>query len=307
MKKNLKTVIFGTICAVFCALGIMMKPTFADVGISLSPMNQKIILVPGKTYEGSFVVLNGATNTEDLVFSVSANPFYVDESYTPIYQNNGDYNQIVEWTTVDSNGGTLSPNEKKEIHFSIDVPKDAPAGGQYLAITVTGGNSDDESRMQGGQNINVQYAMAHIVYAEIAGTTERKGEILNVDVPSFLFSGKISGTSSIKNTGNVHSNASYVLKIFPIFSDEEVYTNEEDPESKTILPNRTLLNTTTWNETPPIGIFNVVYTAEFEGVTSEVKKLVIVCPLWLLFVIIAAFLLAVFWLFSRNKKRKKNR
>lgn len=304
MKRN--KLFIGLIGAVFAALGVVVASdsTFAEVGISMSPMNQKIILTPGETYYGSFSISNGASNDENLYVNVRKAPYYVNEEDTPTYDtNNGDYNQIVDWTTFDTAEVTLAPNTKKEIHFAIDVPLDAPAGGQYLSIIVAGGDNG-EKLGEAGQMINVKYSMAHLVFAEIAGTTVRKGEVSSVNVPGFLFTGDISGTSVIKNTGNVHSNAHYTLQVFPLFSNEEVYTNEESPEYKTILPERSLSYTSYWTETPTVGIFNVVYTAEFEGVTSQVKKMVIVCPIWLLIIILVVVLLIIVGLISKSKKRK---
>lgn len=301
MKTKLKTLTLGIFSAVFLAVSCFIVPTFADSTFSVSPMNQKIVLNPGEAYEGSFSITNPNSSTTDFDYVVNVVPFYVNDNYEAVFENNGDYSQIVDWIHLYTEEGTISPNQTQDIRFRVDVPDDAAAGGQYASITVT---SKDANSASGTLNIQTKLSIAHILYAEVAGTTTRKGEFLSINVPGFLFSGNIGGTSTIKNVGNVHGNATYKLQVFPLFSDEEVYTNEENPESKIILPDRALTNTTYWFESPTMGIYNVVYTAEFEGVTSQVKKMVIVCPMWLLFVIIAVFILLAIWIVTKNKKRK---
>ncbi len=301
MNKKLKLAL-AALCCIFFAAFSFSSSASALASITMSPMNQKIILNPGEAYRGSFMISSQAKNDEDAEYVITIEPFYVNEDYDIYYANNGDYNQITDWITLSTTSGKLSPNSEKEIYFTVNVPKDAPAGGQYAAIKVTTVNDDGD--LDNGLNIKVSYGIAHIIYAEIAGTTSRHGEITSAEVPSFISSGDISGSATIKNTGNVHSDAKYTLQVFPLFSNEELYTNEEKPATATILPDRALYKVIYWEETPKIGIYNVVFTAEFEGVTTQVKKLVIVCPLWLLFVIIFAVILIVFWLSSRAKKRK---
>lgn len=309
IKQLKRCLAVGIGILVLCASILVGNKTYAEgIGISMSPPNQKIILNAGESYTGSFTVANAQTNDGDFKYKVDVRPFYVDGNDNIIYQNTEGYNQIVSWTSVNPVSGILPLGGSENIYFTINVPSDAPAGGQYMAITVSSDssgirNNDTESEL--GLNMTQNISMAHIVYTEIAGTTVRQGEIQDANVPSFILNGNITGSCVIKNTGNVHGTATYKLQVFPLFSNEEVYTNEESPDEKTILPDRSLYNETVWDKTPGIGIFNVKYTVEFEGVTTEVSKLVIKCPIWLMFIIIFAVFVLIFYFVAKVRARKK--
>ncbi len=295
----------------FLAVGYMATSVFAPIawaddgssGFTVSPMNQSIVLSPGDTYKGSFKIANPNNSVENLAYTIEQRSFYVDDEYNTTYDEVD--SPIVEWTTIDSEeSGILEPNESVDVMFTINVPESANAGGQYEAFRVIS-NPVAVGGEGGGMTIQEKLVITHLVFVEIMGDTTREGEIVSAEVPGFLFDGNIRGTSMIKNTGNIYGRAKYTLQVFPLFSDEEIYTNEENPETRLILPDRTLYNAISWRETPSFGIFNVVYTAEFEGVTAQVKKMVIVCPIWLLFVIIATVFLIIGWLVIRARSRKK--
>lgn len=309
LKSKFKTIVLAAISAIFLFASSFIAPVFADEGgespsiaIQVSPMNQKITLNPGERYYGTFKVTNPGSSKYSFHYKTEVEPFYVDESYGPIYENNGDYNQIVNWITVIDDNAIITPNNTTIVRFYIDVPENAPAGGQYATISVSSDTSGDA--IDEGIALHAQYAIAHLIYAEVAGETKRGGEINDVSVPGFLFSGKISATANIKNTGNVHSDAIHTIQIFPLFSDEEIYTNEENPDINLIMPNTTRSTSLDWGETPSIGIFHVIYNVEFEGVNQRVDKMVIICPLWLLFIIAVIIFLIIFKILSGKKANK---
>lgn len=268
------------------------------VQFTVSPMNQMKVITPGETEQGSLIIANPAANTEAAKVVLEIRPFSYNEDNDPIFEAKEDYSQIVNWITLSGTEYSLEPNESIEVPFTIDVPQNAPAGGQYASIIVRGEEGT-------GGMFNEYFEIAHLIYAEVAGETVRRGDITNVNVPSFLLSGNITGSAMIKNTGNVHSNATHTMKIFPLFSNEEVFTNEENPQTNLIMPGSSRLTSVTWAETPSIGIFHVLYDVEFEGVKNSVDKYIIICPLWLLFLILLAIFLIIFRILSAKKKTRE--
>lgn len=296
----------ASVIALFGSMSIALADK-NEISMSLSPMKQSIVLSPGSTYHGSFKIVNPNSSSSSLDYEIEQKSFYVDDDYGTTFDEVDA--PIVGWTTLNSDiSGTLEPNSNIDVKFTINVPMDAVGGGQYEAFLVkTKGASAGDGSMTNGAGINEQLIMAHLVFAEITGDVIRQGEIVSADVPSFLLSGNIAASSAIKNTGNIHGKANYKMQVFPLFSNEEVYTNEEDPDEHIILPDRTFYNETVWNETPIIGIFNVLYTVEFEGVTTQVSKMVIKCPIWLLFIILFAITALIIWIIMRVKVNNKKK
>ena len=87
-KTLLKTLFTGILSLMFCLTPL--TAVFADGQFTVSPMNQKIVLTPGETYEGSFKVGNPSTNKTNFAYKAEVAPFYVTEDYEPIYENNGE-------------------------------------------------------------------------------------------------------------------------------------------------------------------------------------------------------------------------
>lgn len=274
----------------------------ADININVSPMRESVVLNPGDTYKSSFVVSNPGFSEQDLSYHVKVSPFYVNEKYDPIFENENDSGMIADWITITSGEkGVVAPNESAVVEYKIEVPKTAPAGGQYASISAV---TDINATEAGAINIGEGMAINYIVLAEITGDTVVSGEILDMGVPSFLLGGMIRASSTVKNDGNVHGSATYTMKVYPLFSDTPIYTNEEHPEMHYVLPDRTFHNESYWEETPMMGIYNVSYIVEFQGLKSEVTSMVIVCPWWILFIVILGIVILVIRAISLIKLKK---
>lgn len=298
-SKN-KRIILSVAATLLSAI-FAIAPAFATQ-FSLSPMYQLISLSPGETYVGNFEIVNPGDSEYDFVYSIEVEPFSVDNEDDITLTANGDYNKIVDWIELSSTEGVIEPNHHREIRFTINVPEDAPAGGQYASIVVSSGEHKVGDNVVDLREI---YQATHLIYADVAGETIRKGTIEKLEVPSFMFSGNITGSVTFKNEGNVHSIAKQTLQVFPFFSKEEVFTNEEDPKTTLVMPENMLSSSVEWKETPKIGIFHVIYTASYEGVENKIDKHVIICPIWLLVVILAIIFLILFKILFTGKGEKK--
>ena len=293
-----------------CSFNVM--PALAEGGettLNVSPMTQKMILIPGEIAESSVKVSNPYGAESDIRYTVSIGSFSqsegngsADDYGVADTESVTTYNQIMDWITLNKKEGVVAPNSSDIITFTINVPLDAPAGGQYATILIRNDTNDENSN---GGNIAIQskVQIASIIYAEVAGETIENGQILNNTIPSFSFSNELEAISMVKNDGNIHADAEYILQVWPISSDEEICTNEEEASTSLVMPGTRRFHSEKCT-LPPIGIFKVKQIVKIFGETSTAEKMVIICPLWLLFIILFAIIALIIWIFLKVNKRR---
>lgn len=311
MKKVEFRLILIVVCLVlFPVFFGVLNVTAEDGGSSsmvVSPMSQKMILTPGEVATGSIKVSNPNTSKRDLKYAVEIGSFSqkksedsIDDYGTVDTEIVSNYNMLMEWIVLENNSGSVAPNETDVIRFTINVPEDAPAGGQYATILVR----DETEQDSGNGNVAIQNVIqiASIIYADVTGETSDEAQILGNNIPGFIFSSPLVTNSMVRNDGNVHTNANYILQVWPIFSDEEVCTNEENPSEGIVMPETDKYHIESCN-LPIVGIFRAKQTVSIFGEKSIVEKVVIVCPLWLLFLVIALIVGIVIWFIIRARDR----
>lgn len=271
--------------------------------IQVSPATVSIDdMKPGDTKEFKFKVQN--TGSEPFRYEIFTTPYSViNENYEQDFSSDTNYTDIAKWITFSQDGGEIQPDKQDEITATIKVPQDVPAGGQYASVMIhTLGNPTSSD---GGDKsaVSITNQIGLIVYSNIAGETRKAGSIVESKIPSFLFAPPITATSVVENTGNVHAKATYILQVYPFFGSEEVYTNEEQPTTITILPETRRLNTITWDGAPQLGIFKVKQTVKFLDKTEVTEKVVFLCPIWFLLIILAIIFLVIFLIVSRIFKK----
>ena len=277
----------------------------------VGPMEQKIILIPGETYRGSINISNSNNSTEDLKYKAEIGSYNKrrdgssndDYGVTDVNEVT-EYNTIMQWITLEKTTDTVAPNGNDVLNFTIKVPKDAPAGAQYATILVYKDNDQKANTTSGnGANITARYQIASAIIANVAGETVEKASIKENDMPSMLTSGKLEATSMVRNDGNIYTDASYTLQVWPMGSDEEICTNEENPETSTVLPGTERYHTQTCN-LPAVGIFKAKQVVKIFDEVSVLEKTIFVCPIWLMVVVFLVVLGIIVGIVMYIKKRK---
>ena len=272
------------------------------------PMSQTINLVAGETYTGKITIVNPADATADFAYKVETTPYGVAGlDYTADLATMTNRTQIAKWITIEEPTGTIKPNETKEVKYKIKVPENAPAGGQYAAITVT---SADKGEADNGVAVKNVFEMASLVYANVAGETEHDGQILENSVPGFVVSQPVTVTTKFSNNGNVHEIATIKLEVKDMFSDAVILPTEENEGtySELIMPETERLVTRDITNLPALGMVKVTQTVYYNGESSTTEQNVIICPIWFM-AIVAATILAIVALvvriILRHSKKKK--
>ncbi len=301
---------------VFCALAVLlaMAPSvFSGFGavyadevptyrLGVTPTQDNLGKIePGKTYTSTFKVKN--TGREAFRYRIGFSAYAVEgDNYEPVYDKPSSYIEISDWITVSKATGELESGKEDEITYKINVPEDAHGGSQSAVIVVEMLNPDSDKNSTAVETVQ---QVGYLVFGNVDGDTTRTANILENKIPSFIFDPPIVATSVVENTGNVYTNASYTLQVFPLFGNEEIYTTEENPELKVIFPETKRYSEVAWEGAPALGIFRVKQTIKIFDEVSEVEKLVFLCPLWFIAIILLLIFLIIFWIVSRIRGRKE--
>ena len=276
---------------------------------TILPMSQNFTLVPGETYTGSITVVNPVNSTSDFAYSVSVSPYNViGEDYQADISNVSAYSKIADWITIENPTGSIKPNESQEINFTINVPADAAAGGQYAAIMVSSDPSKQESE---GVSINNVFALGSIIYADVEGEVTHEGSILQNNIPEFSTVTPVAVSALLDNHGNVHENAIFALNVTNALTGEKIFPTDEDQNnhfSEIVMPETTRYITRNIDNLPALGIVKVEQTIYYNNEVSTVSKNIVLCPIWFFFLVaLVIFSIIGFIVASvRHHRRKKS-
>jgi hypothetical protein len=277
---------------------------------TVTPMSQRVSLKPGEVYNGSITIINPVNSESDFNYKATVTPYsVVGEDYAADLATKSNYNMMTDWVKIEEPTGTLKPNNSKEIKFSIKVPENAPAGGQYATIAISQDQSTDAK--DGGVAVNNVFEMASLIYAEVAGETKHETEIIENQIPGFVTSAPITLKALLKNEGNVHETATIVIEAKDFFTGNVIVETENDANRYTelVMPETTRAVERNINENlPALGVVHIEQTIYYNGEQSVTTRDVIICPVWfmiLLGVTITAIVGTIVMIVRKHHKKKK--
>ena len=274
---------------------------------TLMPMNQNISLKPGEVYEGSVRVINPSYATEDFEYKAEVTPYgVVGQDYTADLLSESDRTQISKWVKIQNPTGSIKPNESEEIKFTITVPENVPAGGQYATIAISSNKKASDSDGVSVQNV---FEMASIIYADIAGETVHDGKVLENNVPGFVLTNPVKISALLNNNGNVHETATFTIQVSDVFTGRVILPTDENSGvySEYIMPETTRFTEREVSDLPALGIVKINQTINYNGQVSTVEKNVFICPIWFLILMIltvAAIITAIVMLIRKHRRNK---
>ena len=280
----------------------------SDSSFVISPMTKRIELNAGEVYHGTLSVSNPADATNDFNYKVSVSSYTVTgDDYSADFLTENDRTLITNWITLDRDSGTLKPNETAKINYTITVPENAPAGGQYAALLVT---SDSDNDAADGIAVKNVFEMASIIFAKVAGETEHGGKVIENSIPGFVTDLPIRVDATVTNEGNVHDIARVAVEVRSVFSAEPIYPKsyENNTIEETIMPETTRHISRDLDGFSPLGIYTIKQTITYLDEVSVVERTVIACPIWfivLLGLTIITIIYSIFKSIKRHRRRKQ--
>lgn len=277
------------------------------VWLQISPVSNRVSLSKGGKYDYSFTVSN--IGSESFSYHVYAAPYSItSEDYAVSFSTETNRTQVSRWIQFYDNEGNLSDTasfkiesgETQSVSYRITVPDDIPDGGQYACIFA---ESDETEGSVSGSGIKTVSRVGLIVYGRADGDTVDKAEIKDIDVPTFMTSGKISATSKVENSGNTDFEAVYGLNIKSMFG-RQLY---EKNSSYNILPDTERKVKMEWEETPFMGIFQVHYVVRALDQMEEFTKIVVIMPIFVIVLAIILLTLIIIWIIILIRKRRERK
>lgn len=271
-------------------------------GLGISPAKLFFKAEPGDTYEGSYQAFNEGTNAFD--FAIIISPAYYTSDYSGYnFNTKSKWNNIINWITIETDPIHLEPGQMVEIPFTVNVPQEALGESQFFAFINR--IIPDSSQNNGAVNTIKQIGLvssATINGSEINGC----GKIIEQKANWWQSKAPLKTFATIENCGNIDFYAAgKIIVENAFFGGGLVY--ESSAEQLYLVPETQRDFELNWSNAPTFGIFKITQQIQVFDEPKVFEKIVILCPFWIIILIIITIYLLIIAILRSIAYRKNIR
>jgi len=274
-------------------------------GLTISPPILELETKPGETYNQIIKITNPTNNLIEVypqVMNFRASGEGGEPAFYPATEEEANFS-LAQWIKFNQSKVALTPEQVVEFNYSIEVPKDAEAGGHYGVIFfATQPPKAEEDQSQ----ISISSMIGSLILAKVPGTIIEKGFLESFKANRIYLKLPATFQVRISNLGNVHFKPRGDITIKGMFGGESDKIQLNQARGN-VLPDSIRKFEEKWN---PEKIIIGRYTADLRVVYGESEKTLDgqvvfwVLPLWFLLALGGLILLIVILIIIIKKKRK---
>jgi hypothetical protein len=274
----------------------------APQDITVTPTSASPTIAPGASYKGSLQVINNGQTTYP--YEIYATPYHVvGEVYSPRFNALPNVTDPSKWFSFPITKLTSNPGNVKDIVYTINVPKDVPAGGYYATVF-----AQTISTKTQNSSVMLNERVGEVFYIQVAGPVTQKGQVIGWQV-SHLQSSPLIATTRLQNSGGLHFAATVHVSVKDVFGRTKFsYTTAHE-----VLPQTTRRVNATWSSAPILGLYKVNGSVAFlHGHTTLRAQWVLVMAAPLQLALLGLAVLSILaaasrYSFNRGVRAKKKR
>ena len=227
-------------------LGLSLLFTAEAFALTVSPIKLETVGNPGETVRGEVILLN--EKDEEATYYSSFERFDAQgESGTPVFTTSTE--GLTSWISI-RESVTLQPLESVSVPYIINIPADAPAGGNFAAIFW---NSYPPNAEGGAVSLGAKVGI--LLLLSISGEVTESGDLLEFGIENkqtnfatlpinFWYRFRNNGADRVKPSGTITVKNTFGVQAAQF---------NANPGDGNALPTQTRLITASWIETDRFG------------------------------------------------------
>ena len=196
------------------------------LALTISPPRMELSADPGQKF-GEVIKLFNETDSVKTIYTSTANfTAKQGEEGVPMFLEVEENSGLADWIEIEKGPITLFPSERKEIPFTVSVPKFADPGGHYAAVFF----GDKSPEAEGGA-VEVAGKLGSLILLRVSGDIKEKGRLIEfslADGKDFYEHLPVSFVAGLENSGNVHlkPKGEILIKNILGFTSDKVEVNK---------------------------------------------------------------------------------